>query len=90
MKYRENNLRPRVGGNEREDDVRREGNKNVKSRLGQRGRLFVRQWERKGIVLDGSLARTIGGTNLDNNALRAGTILQGKRAKKFPIMAEII
>lgn len=66
------------------------GNKNVKSRLGQRGGLFVRQWERKGIVLDESLARTIGGANPDNNALRAGTILRSKRAKKFPIMAEII
>lgn len=40
-KYRENNLQPRVGGNKREDDERE--TKNVKSRLGRCGRLFVRQ-----------------------------------------------
>lgn len=58
-KYRENNLQPRVGENKREDDERE--TKNVKSRLGRCGRLFVRQWKYKGIVLDRSLARTIGG-----------------------------
>jgi len=42
-KNRENNLRSRVEGNEREDGARWEGNKNVKSRSEQRGRLFVKQ-----------------------------------------------
>lgn len=70
--------------------ITRDRSKNVKNRSGQCGRLFIRQWECKGIVLDGSLARTAGRENLNNNALKARTILRGKRVKKFPIMAEII